>query len=113
MAELENEVVAELADAAQKPVTLDPGKLYAWRNPDGTIAVKDLREDLPVFKKGAVVVRDVAAFACYYGKHADDWSEVFADLDSATVTAVLDAHGDAEVGARWQLHRVTLALRLT
>lgn len=113
MAELENEVIAELAEAAQKPVTLEAGKLYAWRKPDGSIHERDLRGDSPAFRAGVTTVRDVAGFAHYYDKHADDWTEVFADLDTASVTAVLDAHGDAEIGPRWQQHRLTLLLRLT
>jgi uncharacterized protein YfdQ (DUF2303 family) len=74
---------------------------------------------MPKRKRGAVHVTDTASLALYYHKHHDSNSEVYADLDAATITAVLDAHlataGDdyAGEGARWQDHRVTLTMRQT
>ena len=80
----------------------------------------DQYRDFPKRKTGTVTVRNVTSFARYYAKHADVDSEVFADLDQGTVTAVLDAHraqeavgtGDADA-ARWQQHRLILGLQLT
>jgi uncharacterized protein YfdQ (DUF2303 family) len=73
--------------------------------------------EFPKRKQGTVTVRNVASFAHYYGKHADESSEVFADLDNGTFTAVLDAHLDSHAGiastARWQQHRLVLQLQQT
>jgi uncharacterized protein YfdQ (DUF2303 family) len=113
----EAEVIRDLAFEAARPVPLEPGKRYAFRRPDGDVHEIDLRADMPARKTGYVTVTDVESFAAYYARHADEDSEVFADLDSATVTAVLDAHHAAGNGrrgeARWQQHHLTLSLRLT
>lgn len=119
MSETEAEVIRDLAFEAARPERLEPGKRYAFRQPDGTVNEIDLSADMPSRKVGYVTVTDVASFAGYYIRHADEDSEVFADLDAGTVTAVLDAHHAAssdfmeDGGARWQQHRLTLALRLT
>lgn len=110
------------ARASTTPHRLDPGGYYVVHTPDGVQEFDltgDEHRDFPKFKSGHVVVRDVPSFARYYGKHASADSEVFADLDAATITAVLDAHGPQdgsdEFGglARWQQHRLTLAMRKT
>lgn len=108
-------VIRDLAIATTEPRILQRGHIYGWQQPGGDVAVTDLTgdayRDYPQHKTGTVGVRDVASFAQYWAKHHDDASEVFADLDAATITAVLDAHaGD---GARWQRHRLTLTMRKT
>ena len=119
MSETEAEVVRDLAYRAAAPSRLEAGKRYVWFKSGGELTELDLTGDMPARKTGFVVVTDIASFAAYYGRHADDDSEVFADLDSATVTAVLDAHHGAasdfmeDGGARWQEHRLVLSLRLT
>jgi uncharacterized protein YfdQ (DUF2303 family) len=123
---IDAEVVRDLATCAAKPNELDLGAFYAVALPGGRLEQIDLTgdtyRDFPKRKRGTVTVRNVASFARYYGKHADEDSEVFADLDAGTVTAVLDAHrgtdadGDglaAGEGARWQQHRLILALTPT
>jgi uncharacterized protein YfdQ (DUF2303 family) len=112
----EAEVVRDLAFDAVRPSILEVGKRYAWFDgTTNTLTEVDLTADMPARRAGTVVVRDVASFAAYYAKHADDASEVFADIDKATVTAVLDAHHGAEddCPARWQGHRLVLALQTT
>lgn len=106
------------------PHPVEAGQLYVVQGASG-FSVVDLTGDqyreLPARKTGTVQVRDVASLAQYYEKHADSASEVFADLDAATITAVLDAHtgtsdtpdGFAGEGARWQAHRAILALQQT
>ena len=42
----------------------------------------DQYRDFPKRKTGTVTVRNVASFERYYAKHADEDSEVFADLDA-------------------------------
>jgi uncharacterized protein YfdQ (DUF2303 family) len=117
MSELtEAEVIRDLAYEAAVPATLEPGRRYAWHGPDGVIREVDLTDDMPARKSGTVMVRDIASFAAYFSKHADDATEVFADIDNATVTAVLDAHhghgsDQMEYPARWQGHRLVLQLQ--
>jgi uncharacterized protein YfdQ (DUF2303 family) len=112
------QVIERLAMSAEVPNIVTPGTVYAWLSPhSGQIQVLDLTGDqyreFPRHKTGTVAVRDVASLAHYYAKHSDDSSEVFADLDTATITAVLDAHSNAEGGARWQAHRAVLAMKQT
>lgn len=111
----ENDTVAENATLATVPQPVEAGKLYVVPNEHGGRKVIDLTGDeyraFPARKTGTVVARDVAAFAQYYDKHADDASEVYADLDAGTVTAVLDAHRG--VDARWEGHWLQLKLTPT
>lgn len=108
------EVVRELAFAASDPNQLEPGFVYAWLT-NGQVHKIDLTGDeyreYPQRKKGAVTVRNVGSFAHYYQKHSGPNTEVFADLDAATFTAVLDAHGEELDDARWQQHRLVLQLQ--
>jgi uncharacterized protein YfdQ (DUF2303 family) len=108
------EVIRDLAFGAKEPAELEPGGIYGWLS-EGQVHVTDLTGDeyleMPKRKRGTVTVTDVASFAKYYAKHSTLFSEVFADLDAATVTAVLDAHEKNE--ARWQQHRLTLTLAPT
>lgn len=122
------EVVRDLAISSTRPHKLALGDYYALTTPTGAVVQIDLTgdeyRDFPERKHGIVTVRNVASFKTYYDRHHDADSEVFADLDKGTVTAVLDAHrgrvtgddGDdlsAGEGARWQQHRLILGLTLT
>ncbi len=100
--------VRDLAYQAAQPVALAPGTFTVLRAVDGTFAEYDLRGALPAFKTGTVTVRDVASFKTYWEKHSDDASDVFADLKTAVITAVLDAH--SRDAAAWERHRLVLAL---
>jgi uncharacterized protein YfdQ (DUF2303 family) len=110
------EAIADLAVRAELGEQLEPGSVYAFMHPHATgPTIVSLQGDeylkMPERKRGTVTVTDVASFAQYYAKHSSLLSEVFADLDAATVTAVLDAHEKNE--ARWQQHRLTLTLAPT
>ena len=109
------EVIRDLAAAAMEPSELAPGAIYGWLAGNGQLHQVDLTgdkyRDYPKHKRGTVTVRDTASFAHYHERHADADSEVFADLDAATFTVVLDAHRTD--GARWQQHRLVLALQAT
>lgn len=116
------EVVRDLATQAARPNRLDLENYYVIARPDGGIETVDLTgdryRDFPKRKAGTVTVRNVASFVHYYAKHSDGDSEVFADLDKGTVTAVLDAHHGAgddfpDAEARWQQHRLVLQLQPT
>lgn len=69
------------------------------------------RAAAPRRKLGTTTVRDVDSFAHYFEKHADDYSEVYVDLDKGVITAVLDAH--AVTAARWGDHRLELVMTHT
>jgi uncharacterized protein YfdQ (DUF2303 family) len=106
------QIIRELARAAAKPEVLEPGRLYGYVDDAGAPVTIDLTgdqyRDFPRRKAGTVTVRNVASFERYYAKHSDDSSEVYADLDEATFTAVLDAHGPDD--PRWERHRLVLRL---
>lgn len=106
------DAVANLAAQGAGPHHLEPGGYYAFQLGDRVHEVDltgDRFADIPRRKTGLTTVRDVDSFAAYYAKHHDDASEVYADRDRLTITAVLDAHS-ADHPA-WQEHRLTLALR--
>jgi uncharacterized protein YfdQ (DUF2303 family) len=109
------EVVRDLAYQTAEPTVITAGNHYVWMTRAGDGAPEMIKLDLtdtpPARKTGTVRVADVASFAAYYAKHADSASEVFADLDKATITAVLDAHGDDY--PRWQQHRLILSMQVT
>lgn len=112
----ENDAVIETAITQVEPDLLQPGKVYGYKFRDRVETVDltgDEYRDLPKRKQGRVVVDDVAAFAQYHAKHADTESEVYADIDRGTITAVLDAHTGLDDGARWAEHVLILQLRHT
>jgi uncharacterized protein YfdQ (DUF2303 family) len=114
-------IVADLAGATQDPSVLEAGNIYAWLTPAGQVQKIDLTGDehldFPRRKRGVVTVRNVASFKQYWDKHHDSDSEVYANLDAGTVTAILDAHrgsdDEPELAARWQQHHLVLSLQLT
>ena len=116
----ENEVLVEQARSAAGAEILhavDGSELAVFHTPGGIHTI-DLgadqyanRDDRPRRKQGTTVVRDVDSFALYYEKHADDATEVYVDLDTGVITAVLDA--DEPDAPRWAGHRVVLTLTPT
>jgi uncharacterized protein YfdQ (DUF2303 family) len=108
-------VIVDTAVRSVIPQELIPGKVYSLVTPDGRAHKMDLTGDdyreTPARKSGTTTVRDVESFLTYFEKHADDASEVYADIERRTVTAVLDAHQAG--AARWGKHRVLLELRNT
>lgn len=110
----EAQTIADIALRSAPPVALEPGKFHAFHTPAG-IKTVDLtgpeHTGTPARKQGTTTVRDATSFATYFGKHSDPDTEVYADAERLTVTAVLDAH-TADT-ARWSGHRLTLALRQT
>lgn len=106
--------VIDIAQQATEPSELEPGKYYTIATPRGIEHVDltgDRYKDQPTRKTGTTTVRDAPSFLAYWGKHSQDTSEVYADAERLTVTAVLDAHTATE--ARWSGHRLNLALRTT
>ncbi|HZF92034.1 DUF2303 family protein [Streptomyces sp.] len=106
--------VIDIAQQAAKPERLETGGYYVVTTPRGVERIDltgDQYKDNPTRKAGTTTVRDAQSFLAYWDKHHDDYSEVYADSDRLTVTAVLDAH--TPDGARWAAHRLHLALRKT
>lgn len=114
----ENDSVIEVAQTATTPHPLAIGDIAVFRTGD-SVEVVDLDTDTyrrrlerPRRKTGTVVVRDVSSFALYYGRHSDDNTEVYADLDNGVITAVLNAH-EGTGQPRWEDHRLQLRLQHT
>ncbi|QFQ97433.1 DUF2303 family protein [Streptomyces phaeolivaceus] len=106
--------VIDIAQQAAEPAELEPGSVYAFVTPRGVEQVDltgDRYKDQPSRKHGTTVVRDAVSFLAYWTKHSDPASEIYADAEKLTVTAVLDAH--LASAARWGGHRLHLALRET
>ncbi|MBP5931852.1 DUF2303 family protein [Streptomyces sp. LBUM 1479] len=115
MTDIDNaQTIVDTALRAAPPAELSPGKVYAFHTSTGVHKV-DLTgpeyKDQPDRKAGTTTVRDSTSFLAYWAKHADTSSEVYADAERLTVTAVLDAHHPE--AARWGGHRLHLALRET
>ncbi len=108
----EAQTIVETALRSAPPAELEPGKVYAFHTPTGVHKV-DLTgpATAPDRKTGTTTVRDAASFHAYFEKHADDDTEVYADADRLTVTAILNAHETD--GPRFGDHILRLALRET
>ncbi|XMN09349.1 DUF2303 family protein [Streptomyces griseobrunneus] len=109
------QAVIDVAMRAAQPHQLEPGNFYTLVTPGGGVQKVDLtgpeHTGVPARKSGTTLVRDVDSFLAYFDKHGDDHSEVYADVERRTITAVLDAHTGED--ARWGGHRVELHLRET
>lgn len=115
MTDIDNaRTIVNTALQAAGPATLEVGKVHAFHTATGVHKVDltgpEYTGILPR-KVGDTTVRDVASFLSYFGKHSDTGSEVYADVERLTVTAVLDAH-QADT-PRWNGHTVALKLRTT
>jgi uncharacterized protein YfdQ (DUF2303 family) len=108
------QTIVDTALQSAPPAELEPGKVYAFHTRNGVHKV-DLtgpeHTGQPPRKQGTTTVRDADSFMAYFEKHSDADTEVYADAERLTITAVLDAHQAG--AARWSGHRLTLALRTT
>ena len=123
MTDIDNaaQLIKDLALGTASPEVLEPGRIYAFMTETGPELVDLFTDekylDAPRRKHGTVTVDDVASFAQYWDKHAygadaaPNGSEVFADIKTATITAVLNAHQAHEPD--WQDHRLILKLAVT
>lgn len=115
MTDIDNvRTIVDTATLAAAPAELETGKVYAFRTPSG-VQKFDLTGDeykaQPSRKTGTTTVSDAQSFISYWTKHSDADSEVYANADRLTITAVLDAN--TAHSARWGGHRLHLGLRLT
>lgn len=108
------QAVIDTAVRTTPPAELERGKYYVIRTANGIQEI-DLTGDAwsatPARKKGLTVVRDAASFTALWEKHSGQSSEVYADSDRLSVTAVLNA--DSDTAADWGDHRLRLELRET
>lgn len=110
--------IADLTRAGTEPRRLEIGEYYVVQGGDGTIREIDLTgdhyRDNPRQLDAAVALTHVDSLLTYWDKHNDTDSDMFADRDRRTITAIIDAHQGKEqepdYRARWQSHRATLTL---
>lgn len=117
------QTIVDTAQEAVVPHSLGSGELSQVMVPDGArVAIVDTDidrfRDAPVRKRGTVAVNTPDAFVRYLTKHGLATTEVFADLESRTVTAVVNADGDSDNGfgagvAGFGDHRVVFKAKLT
>lgn len=108
------DAIIAITRQATPPALVEPGQYAVFHTPNGIQTVDltgDSYRDTPRRKTGRIVVDNVDSFATYFAKHSDEGTEVYANLDAGTVTAVLDAH-QAD-GPRWAEHRLILKLTPT
>lgn len=85
--------------------------------PGGSVQTIDLAEKVarhqttPTRKTGQFSVHDAASFVAYLSKHGVSDTEVWADIPSARIVGVVNAHGNDQPG--WADHRVTYAAQHT
>lgn len=98
----------------------DEGRLFSVVTPAGAEHhVVDVEEHLDQFretprrKTGSFTAHTDAAFISYLEKHVTPTTEVWADLTTQSVTAVINAHDKAGADAGWGDHRLQLQLTKT
>lgn len=116
-------LVRELADAGHEPQMPAGGNTPYVAVPSDykIIGLSDFiwndRSERPHRIKQAVEVWDAAGFVAYFLAFRDENSRVLADVNAATVTAILDYHeggndsSDMEPMPRWGSHELTLSLK--
>lgn len=113
--------IADLARAGAEAEELELGSYYVVQGGDGHVCQIDLTgdqyRDQPRILRATVALTHVDSLLAYWDKHHDDESDVWANRERRTITAVLDAHQSATLGPderpRWQSHRATLTLALS
>lgn len=111
--------VADLTRTATAPTEIHPG-IWAAVSPLGAHQL-DLRDEIerrqpnPDRKKGNYAFTEPASLVGYLAKHSRDETELYADVDRGTITAVINAHSEdaADDPAGWGDHRAILTLRKT
>jgi uncharacterized protein YfdQ (DUF2303 family) len=85
----------------------------------GKVAVTDVAKllepyrDRPRRKKGSYAVHSGESLVKYLERHATDDTEVWADVLSTTITAVINAHGPVDETPGWGDHRAVYAVKFT
>ena len=108
------DLTARLTAAEGAAIHEGPG--YAALRDGSTVTWFD-KLDRPVRRKGAVTLADPDSFVDYLTRYATDDTLLYADIDTATITAVLNDHpetGDVaadNVLAGWRDNTATMRLR--
>lgn len=113
--------IADLARAGADAEELELGSFYVVQGGDGRVCQIDLTGDAyrdnPRSLATSVGLTHVDSLLAYWDKHRDAESDMWADRERRTITAVLDAHQSASVDVddrpRWQSHRAKLSLSLS
>lgn len=117
----ETDAVAAAVVDGMPPDELEPGTIYGYKLGD-RVHVVDLRDRelvRPRRKTGRLTVDDVPSFLHYYGRHADEDTETYVNVEHGVITAVLNAHQaintelEPDDTARWGDHELTLRLAQT
>lgn len=113
-------IIRDAVATATEPTAFDPSiddpHVVVRVMPEGfslrqvDLDAEHLRET-PRRKRGTTVVRDAASFISLWSKHRASDSDIHADIDTATVTAVLNPHGVVVPG--WGDHRISLRLAVS
>lgn len=131
----EADAVAEIAQAACKPLQVEPGKIYWAQNGRGEMETLDLTGDPyrsetglpPLRTRGTFHFHQLDGFIDYINNHyhAEDRAEIWANCGKSTITAVLDGHmrisrdewekssEDLGQAPGWGAHRAILEFQLT
>lgn len=109
--------IVDTALAAAAPHDLGDGRWSVVVPEGGSVKIIDPAADAlleqPRRKAGTTQVRDVDGLAYLWDKQALPESELFADPDRATITAVLNADAGAGDAAGFRDHRIVLQLQRT
>ena len=131
----EADAVAEIAQAACKPLAVEPGKIYWAQNGRGEMETLDLTGDAyrseiglpPLRTTGTFHFHQLDGFIDYINNHyhTEDRAEIWANCSKSTITAVLDGHmrisrdewvkssEDLGQAPGWGAHRAILEFQLT
>jgi uncharacterized protein YfdQ (DUF2303 family) len=107
--------VIDLALTATEPHPLEEGSVYAVAVPPNA-RVEVLDRDLDKYRthprraRGRYTVRTAASLIEYLAKHSLPQTELWADVDAGSITAVINAHSGADAPAGWEDHRAVLQL---
>lgn len=112
--------IIDTALSSAEPAPLETGqRFYTQVVPAGaSLSVIDIEDhlsdhrDRPRRKSGTYTVHDVPSFAAYFDKHRLVETEVWADITTQSMFAVLNAHTTAD-DAGWQDHILTYAVKRT
>lgn len=107
------QAIIDHARLSVEPVQIDPEKTYAVAMSHGVVVLDTLSlRDRPTRKAGTATLADATSFIEYVKKHElATETEIFADLEKASVAAVINSHASDEAG--WGDHRATLVLAYT
>lgn len=115
-------VLATVAQQAVDPKKLDPNTAYAFLQADGSLGlvVTDPRKPEPIADhvKASRTFADEASFVEYVKRHYDAGTEVYADLTTSTIIALIDGptasggESDRDRAGR-EAHTATLTLTKT